>query len=144
MQRALWPNGWETHYHEKHGTVADFLRAHPQRFLQRLDDQAFYRPDPAIVFGSAPLELPPPGKRLMTPEERTIAPSATLLSRLQAPRPAVFGGRPPQPPPVSEPPQQPPVSEPMQPLVVTPVLPEALALNGGALPGTAGGTLAEP
>ena len=63
MQQLVWPNDWGIHY-AKFGSIRDFLVAHAERYPQRMDG-AFYRPEPRLRFGSAPLEFPSPGNSLL-------------------------------------------------------------------------------
>jgi hypothetical protein len=51
VQASLGGRRWDQAYQAKYGSVADFMRTHPEAFYQRFNG-AFYRPD-------APARMPP-------------------------------------------------------------------------------------
>lgn len=59
LQAALGGRRWDQYYQEKYGTVAEFMKTHPEAFYQSTNG-TFYRPD-------APSRLPKPAATSQQP-----------------------------------------------------------------------------
>ena len=88
-QSVIGAGKWAQLYQARYrGSVADFLRTHPEAFFQRKADGAFYRPDPPARHPQQPLphaQPQPQAAVAVTPAAPVITPPASRARTLPAP-----------------------------------------------------------